>query len=305
MPEDPKIKIERSLASLPVLPTTVTELMALEPNSETYPDKLIRLVERDPAMAARLMSVANSVTSGPELPIRSIPQAIARIGARKTGQMFLSLAVMKVFEPKSEGQLDLWRHALQVAVASREIARVSVRHVPPHEAYLLGLLHDVGRFVMFDICPERVRGIEEGEWLEPQELVALERKACGYEHGEIGWRACKGLSIPPALCELIRIHHLPSSETRGLLPFQVAELRIVQQADLLSRLFFIGPNPFDLLPDDRLALLEQRCILPDWDWAPLTAGALERLLAPIFESCNQLLSSVGVGIIRSRKRNGG
>jgi HD-like signal output (HDOD) protein len=303
MPEDPKLQVEKSLSSLPVLPSTVAELMALDPNSEAYPDKLMRLVERDPAMAARLMSIANSVTSGPELPIRSIPQAIARLGARKTGQLFLSMAVMKVFDPKTEGEQDLWRHALQVAVASREIARASGWDVSPHEAYLLGLLHDIGRFVMFHDCPERVRGIEEGEWLEPHELLALEKEACGCDHGEIGWRACKAMSIPPALCEVIRIHHLPSSETRRLPPTQGAALRIVQQADLLSRLFLSGHSPFDLPPDERVALLEQKCILSDWDWVPLHGGPLERLLDPIIVYSNQLMFSVGVGVIRRRRRD--
>jgi len=248
------------------------------------------------------MSIANSASSGPELPIRSIPQAMARIGARKTGQLFLSMAVMKVFVPKSEGELDLWRHALQVAVASREIARASGRDVSPHEAYLVGLLHDIGRFVMFEHCPARLRGIEERDWLEPQQIVAEEREACGYDHGELGWRACKGLSIPPALSELIRLHHLPSTVTQELPAAQGTVLRIVQQADLLSRLFLSGQSPFDLPPEERVELLERRCILPDWDWVPLTGGALERLLDPIITYSNLLMLSVGVGVIRRRRK---
>ena len=114
-------------------------------------------------------------------------------------------------------------------------------------------------------------------------------------------RACKGLAIPPALCELIRLHHLPASETQGLAATQGAVLRIVQQADLLSRLFLSGQRPFDLLPDERVALLEQRCTLPDWDWMPLSGASLERLLDPIITYSNQLILSVGIGVLRQRK----
>jgi HD-like signal output (HDOD) protein len=300
MPENP---VEKGLASLPALPLAVAQLLALDSNSDQYPEELTRVVEGDPSLAVRLMSLANSAESAPEQPIRSIPQAMARLGVRRAGQVFLSMTFMRVFAPKSEGQLDLWRHALQVAVASREIARASGWGISPHEAYLVGLLHDLGRFVMFECCPERLRGIEESGGLNAHDLIEMERQACGNDHCELGWRACKSLAIPTEISELVRLHHSPVAETQALPAPRATLLRTVQQADLLSGLLLRGPSPFDCEPEERVSLLARTCVVPEWDWAPVSAGGLERLLDPIIAYSNKVMLSVGVGVIRQRRTN--
>src|SRR5688572_5273313 len=79
--------IDEKLKRLPVLPTAVMELLALDQNSEDYSDKLVALLELEPSMAARVLGVSNSARYAPEQPIRSIPQAVARIGARRACQV--------------------------------------------------------------------------------------------------------------------------------------------------------------------------------------------------------------------------
>lgn len=213
MVADPHLadRLERRVDELPVLPTVVGQLMTLDRDADDYFDRLLTLIESDPTFAARMLSAANAASSSPSDPITSVRGALARLGASGASSMILALAISRVFIPRTPWEKSLWRHALQVAAAARAMAQ----HGDPgvelsgDEAYTAGLLHDVGRLVMFGEAPELLQSIDEGNWESPQELIELELQICGLTHGQIGQMACDHWGLPKVLGLTVLHHHDP------------------------------------------------------------------------------------------------
>jgi len=63
-----------------------------------------------------------------------------------------------------------------------------VQGITSGHAYLAGLLHDIGRFVLFDQSPEFIRAVDDLAWTTPTELIEAERQICGIDHAELGGR---------------------------------------------------------------------------------------------------------------------
>jgi putative nucleotidyltransferase with HDIG domain len=191
-------------------------------------------------------------------PILSVPEALMRLGARQVAQLITSVSVMRVFVPRSEGHRNLWRHAIQVAVAARTLAANWPGGVDPQQAYVVGLLHDIGRFVMFEHDPVDFDAVESSLWRTPDELLAAERDICGFDHAEIGWRAGKVWGLPDQLADGIRNHHATALD--GCVSGEVERLlRVVQLSDALScRL--MGCSSFSSLDAEaRRAIVEPLC----------------------------------------------
>lgn len=274
-------QIQRQLDDLPMLPSVVLELAGLDARSEEFAARVAHVAAREPSLAARILSVANSVESAPAEPILTLPEAIMRIGSRRVAALITSFAVMRVFVPTNDGQRNLWRHALQVAAGAAEIAAAAGRGTDPQEAYLVGLLHDIGRFVMFEHDPLDLGAVEELGWSTPRSLVAAEREVCGFDHCELGWMASEAWGLPEQLGELLRLHHTHGPTIEELGPRRAELLRVVQQADSLSCLLLRKPELPDLEQGERVALLQRLCIHPGWSRPPLDAKALSELVARI------------------------
>lgn len=202
-------KLERHLDELPLLPSVIGELMGLHPSDDSFADDLIACVQKEPNFTTRLIAAANSAASSPLSPITTLRAAVTRIGAKNVMPMILSFAVIRVFVPRDDWEKSLWRHALHVAIAARALAARCGMN--PEEAYTCGLLHDLGRFVLFKEAPEELRRVDEGDWTTPDALVTYERSICGMTHTEIGALACERWKLPTIIRDCVRDHHTPGA----------------------------------------------------------------------------------------------
>ncbi len=273
------------LEDLPVLPLVVARLMALSPSSEDYFDDVLSLVESDPPFAARVIQAANSSKSAPLEPIRDLRQALARMGARLIGELVTAVAVTRVFVPRTDSQRALWSHALDVALIARELAhRLGVENARLDAVYLGGLLHDLGRFVMFDGSPEELGAIEEHGWSSPNELIEAERELCGYDHAELGWLACRHWGFPDEVATIVRDHHLdefPAEE--GDDADHAMVLACIQAADVVAVRLRLRPELREADPREAAdppagsdASLPQALSRLTVDGFPALVAALER-----------------------------
>jgi putative nucleotidyltransferase with HDIG domain len=242
MPSDhiPEEQLAQRLDELPFLPAVVTEILSLDAEADDYLDRLVRLAERDPPFAVRILQCANSAYSAPSTPIVSLEKAALRLGTQQCAGLVLALAVVKVFVPKTTAQRFLWIHALQTALFARRFAQdvPALRHVCD-QAYVCGLLHDIGRFVQFEGACADLSLVDDTHWTAPAELVGVERSTLGYDHTLLGWHACKKWSLPETIGEVVRHHHdvLPAP-AHG----QADMIRVVQWADALSIALLLDPR---------------------------------------------------------------
>lgn len=227
------------VGDLPVLPHTVVELLRLSPSDERYFDQVERLIAKDPGTTTRLLALANSAAQRGTSEVRTISEAMVRLGARGISSLVTTLGVAKAINPKKPPERGLWTHALEVAhVASVLGRKLCPREVNPEELYLAGLMHDIGRFVILVEVGDDVSPIQEGKLEDQQEALDAELAACGIDHTELGARVCEHWKMPQMVGKAAQFHHRPaaaslSGQERRLLDLVLAADSIASRACLL------------------------------------------------------------------------
>ncbi len=242
--------MEEKIDELPLLPQVLVRILQLDPKSEEYFEEFEHSAKEDPAFAVRVIALANSAASSPVAPISVIRDALARMGATTVAGFVASLAVQRVFMPTEPNQILLWKHSISTAVAAQRVAElVPQLQVHPGHAYLVGLLHDVGRFVMFEHAPKQLLEVDEHNWRTPDEMEAVDVEVFNFTHSELGYLACEHWGVPDAIAEIIRHHHAPLQGT--VVPGSGdATTFCVQVADRLS-VTLIDSDDFETLSDEQ------------------------------------------------------
>ncbi|MEQ1504873.1 MAG: HDOD domain-containing protein [Myxococcota bacterium] len=279
-PSELRMSLERHLDELPVLPTTLVAMMRLERSSESYFDDLVRLIEREPTYAARVLALANSAAvRGASRPTR-IRDAVLRIGASTTTNLVVTLAVARVFVPTNAWERSLWVHAIHVATIARALAgRCELSPYKADDVYLCGLLHDIGRFILFHEAPAALRQVDEATWSSPADLLAAETAICGIDHAALGAKALEKWGLPAPIVAAVRDHH----RATGTDP--LAKVTALVRA--VDRLDFHEVSPSHRTgeaappPDDDAALQRIRTVMPPW--FPLRAEAV----APVVHAAHE------------------
>src|ERR1051325_9138869 len=147
-------RIDNKTLPLPSMPVAVARCMALLKENDFSLRQAARVIEKDRFLAARALAVSNSVTFGGLAPVRNIVQAAIRLGADNLRLVLFEVMASHLFVSVDEdvrAACDvLWQHSPAVASASRHLTLV-VGAGDPSEAYLAGLLHDVGKPIVLSL----------------------------------------------------------------------------------------------------------------------------------------------------------
>lgn len=289
--------LAQRVEQLPLLPSVVARLLAVSPDDNDYFEQLLALAREDPPFALRLIRLANSSFSAPVDPISTIQGAIVRIGGREINNLVTSMAVMQVFMPSTKGERELWVHSVQVAVASRAIARTVRSHqVDAEHAYLCGLVHDIGRFILFEGDSEALGRVEDVGWQTPGELVEVERDSFGFDHGELGGRVCERWTLSRLVTDVVRHHHASDLAAVVFVDKGVEDMiRVVQVADYLSVFLIRHPDATSWESDRLESELARQCLGPGPE-SILSAGQLLELLPTIVEESDRRISGLGIRV---------
>lgn len=156
-------------AVLPSLPDLALRIRRVIEQDDTGARDVARLVESDPAMAAKLLKAANSAMYGGLNAIETCSGAVVRLGLPVTKQLVLSFAMREIFKSKNpmvkQRMHQLWKHSSQVAAQCFVLAR-HVRGIEPEEALLIGLLHDVGAIAVLNYIEQYADLAADEEALE-------------------------------------------------------------------------------------------------------------------------------------------
>ncbi len=198
--------INRVIDRLPVFPRAAREVIKHCANPEVTVHELEAVASKDPVLAGRIIQTANSAAYSPLQPLGSIPRAIGHIGTEMTRKVLLGAALRGNF---GSMQLHrLWNHSLDVAQAAETLAGESSVGIDPAEAFLAGLVHDIGRLA-FSIMPvaflERFNRLTDGGC----PAVEVELGLVGRCHGDIGGETLTRWKFPEAVVEAVRWHHRP------------------------------------------------------------------------------------------------
>lgn len=287
------LQMQNRIGELPLLPQVLVRILQLNPDSDRYFEEFGKLTKEDPAFAVKVIALANSASSAPAVPVVSIRDALTRMGVQPIRSLVSSLAVQRVFFPTKPNEVKLWQHSVYAAFAAAQIAEIVPDiKVDPAEAYLIGLLHDIGRFVMFEHAAPDLLIVDESNWGTPEELIDADVEAYKFTHSELGFGACKHWQLPDSICDVVRRHHTPIEEeiVAGSLD---AMLFCIQVSDHLC-LSVLQRDDFDDLPFDvREQLILDGCLKTEQQMNLLSATVLNESLDKIHADSKGLLSGLG------------
>lgn len=219
-------------AQLPALPQVLLQVMQLCEAEDSGLAEIADVVRRDAAIAARILSIARSPYYNCGRALDGLSQCLAVLGTRTVRQIALNQAVLDLFGRFQGGERSdlatFWCHALLTALLARQLAeRFGYPRV--EEAYLAGLLHDVGRLALLQALPE-VYGPMFEAGLDEKLLVLQERERFDLDHAEAGAWLAERWQLDLLFCDSLRYHHESCARVGGAHPL----VRIVALADRLG-----------------------------------------------------------------------
>ena len=161
--------LQNDKAILPSLPDLAMRIRRAIDDDMSSAREVSKLVEADPAMATKLLKVANSAYFGGANSIETLSHAVVRLGMQTTKQLVVSCALKDVFrnkDPQIQQRMQrLWRHSANIAALSFVLAG-RVGTIEPEEALLVGLVHDVGTIAILNYLEKFPALADDPEALE-------------------------------------------------------------------------------------------------------------------------------------------
>ena len=197
--------LRRAIPRLPVCPAVAVRTMQTlaEPNV-SLPD-VEKIAASDQVLAGKLIAVANSASFAPEGRIATIGRAISHIGIPNTRRLVTAEALRPVFASKR--MRALWLHAVQAGKVAEKIAELS-QAANPAEAFLAGLVHDVGRLAMA-LLPDGALQAYDRVLAAGCEQLFAEVVLFGFDHADAGEVILNTWHFPASIIAAVRHHHAP------------------------------------------------------------------------------------------------
>lgn len=204
-----------ALQDLPPLSPLAASLLELDWQDADAEPRLLRVVESDPALGARLLATANAVGyAAPGVRYQTILSAVRRLGLRRSIHLATSLLFVGSLGKRLPAAFNraLWLHALTLAHAAQELARLK-RLPEPNAVYFIGLVHDLGYLAMEYLQPGCLADIvadAAGRQKSAYRLVEAEARVFGLAHDAVAARLLEQWGVPADLVAPLRGHHLPA-----------------------------------------------------------------------------------------------
>lgn len=236
----PEIGLSR-LDTLPTIEPIAIRLLQVASSADSSASDLVELLRADQALVAKVLSVANSPATGARERVATIDRAVVLLGFTRIRSLALAVKIFRWFSDAGTGDAarlnrpELWRHTLAVACAARRLAAaLPQRRIEPEEAFVAGLLHDLGKIALDAVFPKAYARIVALADQTRGAIADCERNVLGIDHTVAGRHIAERWGLPRSLSEVIWLHHL----TPDALPSSVScptLISIVQLADVLAR----------------------------------------------------------------------
>ena len=313
--------ILRQVDQLPTLPAVATRLLELTADSESRSDEVVSLVASDPALTARVLAMCRTADKGVRhSDTLTVERAVLLLGYSQVRNIVLSVKVFELFAQTPEaggdaGQDDedavaldsgdvlgfeedprspisvakfdrpgFWTHCLGVAVAAERIAATAGdKELPKDEAFVCGLLHDLGKIALSWVLPKAYDRVAELAQLHQDNIADHERSLIGVDHHTAGKRLAEQWKLPHRLQDTLWLHGSPY-ETLPKLPHR-RMIGLVQLADLVVRQRHLGYSGNHATSGDAAALAASLGLDP---------VAVDAALAGLFDDVQRRAQAMGL-----------
>jgi len=238
-------RVLSQLEALPPLSSIAAKVLALTEDDDSATSQLIRLIETDPSLSTRLISILHSAEFALPAASLNLGRAVRMLGFNRVRQATLALKVMEVFGVgKSEHERDtgfdrdaFWKHCLATGCAARRLA--TAFDIDENDGFVMGLLHDIGKLALNTVMPKSYARVVQQTEDARLDIIAAEQATLGVDHTIAGRYLARVWKLPQRLGQCIWLHHhspeaLPPSVHAG------RHVQLVHLADVLARELHLG-----------------------------------------------------------------
>ncbi len=263
--------ILQQLHTLPTLSAIAMRLLSLTSDDESEVGDIVKIIESDPSITAKVLSLCRRSETGLGARITTVDRAVVMLGFEAIRNAVLSVEIYNLFEstrstPQRGLDIDdtapgrpfdsagFWMHSIAVAVAAEMLAkrRGPERRIAPDEAFVCGLLHDLGKLALERLLPRGYERVVELTEQRQGNIAEMERRVIGLDHHTTGKRLAEQWNLPHIIQDVMWLHGQPV-ESLPDLPHE-GMIALVTLADHLVRKQHLGFSGNHVFADDLATL---------------------------------------------------
>ena len=203
-----------AMQHVPSMPKLYIDIVEQLEDPDIGLDAISDIIAKDPGMTAKILKLVNSSFFGLAREISRPTEAVSQVGTEMIKSLVLSLQVFAQFKTKTPGGLSIdavWQHSQDTAKLAQAIARMEgAEEKLVDEAFVAGLLHDVGKLVLASNFPSEYEQVLRSGREAFSSLVTAEENMFGSNHAEVGGYLLGLWGLPVPVVEAIALHHNPS-----------------------------------------------------------------------------------------------
>ncbi|HTY11172.1 MAG TPA: HDOD domain-containing protein [Bacteroidota bacterium] len=245
-------------------------------NRQTTVAQISAIIMQDAGLTARLLRIVNSAYFGFPRKIDTISRAVMIIGTQQLHDLSIATSIVKLFRNIPERFVSMesfWKHGIACGLAARVIACLN-RESNVERFFVAGILHDVGRLIMYDKIPDVMDEVFDSITEHPAPMFKAEQEIVGFDHAAVGGALIEAWRLPGSLEEVIRYHHTPMLASRYR-----DEACVIHIADVVAHTIQCGSSG-------------EICVPPFDEEAWLALGLNPGFLPQIFDLVDRNLDSV-------------
>jgi HD-like signal output (HDOD) protein len=203
--------------NIPTIPTVLTEITSIFNSPDGSAKEAAAVIEKDPAIATRVLRLVNSSFYGLKNPVSNINLACSILGLKVIKNLVVQATVLQTFgsTPEIRG-FDaswLWDHSFKTAIACRLLAEKSPvgNGMTKDDAYTCGLIHDIGKLILIDGQADRFSDALRLSQQSAVPLAKAEGEVFGFNHAHVGGLLANRWKLPPVVQAAVMYHHSPAT----------------------------------------------------------------------------------------------
>lgn len=190
---------------LPSLSPLTIRLVELAADDRSNASDLAHIIEKDPALTTRLLRLVNSAFFAQRGKITSVLRGVVQVGFNQVRLMALSLSLRDTFPLGKVGGMHydhFWKTSLYRALIAKNFAQ-SPRSsdLNPEEAFIGGLILEIGMLMLFNVCPDEMKEVFPGGDISLEKAIVWEEENLGINHREAGCLVLQKWGFPERLVE--------------------------------------------------------------------------------------------------------
>lgn len=224
----------KNLSSIPKIILEVTQFLRTDAGNNF---KLARIIGKDQGLTTKILAVANSPLYGLQRKVASLEFALMLMGTDEIRRLVTAISLSESLRFQNIPNfvyLDYWKHSMLVGTAAKDMSiRLGFSDLSG-EAFLAGMLHDVGMQIIAQYFNKEYEEILK-ESKTGKKFFAAEKEILGIGHDDIGKYLSSKWKLPDDITDAISLHHLPSNSTNNKVLASIVHL-----ADSMTQEFRIG-----------------------------------------------------------------